>query len=361
MFTDNRQIGPMDSKHTRINSADRTQGDNVPPRLWLDSAEELVNKAQQWLNSAHGTKALAYLYVHGFTDKTIAECKIGYIPAKRDGSWLKQSVTKWGLPITDPAKPYVTLCEGILIPWYVGQQIWKLEVHRFTEPADSQHKNTCIRGSREIIYNINALRVDQTVVVCNSTFDAISGIQACQGAITFIAPGEIKNQAYRLWAQKCLQSARRILTLSANEANHNCFRSFSDTTLGQNLPQSIRIHLWDKNLNTMLQHGVDLHFWLKTEMETLKLCAKSNKPFIPTFAERMADLEAAEHKESGLYPKRSPICCQCSAPSEHFSPSGDAYCTEHYMCTGGHPPQWVLSAHNIWLCACVHKRRLLYL
>ena len=369
--TEYTEIERTKLKHADYRCEDRSQEECVPCRQWWDSAQHLVNKAQQWIKSPYGKKARTYLYACGLTDKIIDEYKLGYIPTGKDGSWLKQSLSSWGLPITDPDNPYITLYEGILVPWYVGEQIWRLEVYKLTTPVPDQPKSMAIKGSRDIIYNINALKPNETVIVCDSSLDALAGLQACRESFTFVALGDIRNQEYRLWAQKCLQIAKHVLFVSQGKTKDIDFERFAGSPillLRQHLPQSLFLMLWDKSLHAMLKNGIDFSTWLTFEIEHAKLTRMFTTPYIRPSRLKIAPetVQASARPEAGqenteLHAQRSPICCECGAPSKHFSPSGDGYCTEHYMCARGHVPQWVLSENNLWLCACVNKNRQRYL
>jgi hypothetical protein len=261
MNIDNTDSEHSNQKHKLKACEHSTNENRLPCQAWMDSAEELVYRAQKYLKSSHGTKALAYLHTHGFSDETIEECKLGYIPTGPDGRWLQQPLTKWGLPVIDPDKPHVTLFEGILSPWFVGKQIWKLEVQRFPTKSGEQPKAISIKGSLDALYNINALQPGRTVVLCESTFDAISGIQTCQNQAAFTTTGNMKLSQYPIWIEESLQQATQILVVIgsdiANTSNKPSIKPAAEFW-HQHLTHAARAYAWDQSLNAMLQHNKNI-------------------------------------------------------------------------------------------------------
>ena len=129
---------------------------------------------------------------------------MGYIPFKDAAKpyFLRELRTAWGLSQRDEkGKSWQYLYEGILIPWYVDGQLWKLNVRRLTGLApDNIHKYLPITGSVDALYNADALSLEKPAILCESEFDALSGMQACQGLdVSFVATGSTSKARDPLW------------------------------------------------------------------------------------------------------------------------------------------------------------------
>ena len=264
---------PKQNKFTGVDK------DDIPCEEWRANAESLVHVGQKWLRSPRGAQALAYLYGRGFTDDIIDTYRLGYIPAGPDGKWIQEPLEKWGLEVNPkiPDKKTLTLFEGVLIPWYVGDQIWKLEVRKLHAKTDDKNKIPSIMGSKDTLYNVNAMQsgraTGQTIVPCESAFDALSGIQTCGDQAVFVATGGTKQAQQPLWIGLLRRAARVLVAFDNDEADAQGHKAGDDAANEwiKVLPNATRAYPWAHDLNDMLKQGLDIPAWLANEIESAAL------------------------------------------------------------------------------------------
>jgi hypothetical protein len=247
-----------------------------PCEAWQERASGLIHEAQKMLWSKHGRKALDYLHQRGFTDETIHAAQLGYIPVDKDGRWFKQPLEDWGLSVTDPEKPDITLFEGILIPWCIGGVPWKLEVRRLTN-VDPERKLPQIRGSADCFYHFDALQKGQPVVLVESALDALSGMQACcNGEVVFLATGGVKKVQHAFWRAALKQASCVLLAFDSDEPGNAGADLWKD-----NLPRAIRWPPPAHDINDMLTGGLDIREWVRDGIAFYTLL-HSPAPAIPS-------------------------------------------------------------------------------
>ncbi len=245
---------------------------NPPGEQWQERAEALIQQAQKRLWSPLGATALEYLRGRGFTDKTIRLAQLGYIPFKdaEKTYFYRELRTAWGLSERDEkGKSWQYLYEGILIPWYVGGQLWKLNVRRLTGLApDNTHKYLPIMGSVDALYNADALSLDKPAILCESEFDALAGMQACQDInVAFVATGSTSKARDALWIERINKATYTLIAFDDDEEK-NGKRAGDEGALYWRgvLPRSLQILPWEHDVNDMLKAGVPLQEWVTLEM-----------------------------------------------------------------------------------------------
>ncbi len=240
---------------------------SAPADKWRSRAEAIVHMAQQVLWAPRGNNALEELCRRGFTDELILERKFGYIPTGSDGKWLKDSVDEWGL--SD-------------IPWYVKDparrvdqdQIWKLEVRRLTNPGPN--KIPTIIGSRDTLYNLDAIQPGKPAVLTEAAFDAASGIQVCGDEAAFVATGGVDKAKYEQWVKRLEQASCVLVAFDDDEPNEQGKRAGDEGAQFwmDALPNAMRYLPWGHDLNDLLRDGKDIRRWL---MKGLKSYERLNK------------------------------------------------------------------------------------
>jgi DNA primase (bacterial type) len=354
----------------------------LEPAQVTPPAEQWQKQGQLWIHTlrrrqtlSRCTHALDYLHARGFSDASIQKFHLQYIPAV-NGAWIEDNPEHWGLSPDDFKDGKMRLPEGILIPWQFEGQLWKLEVRRLSE-ARPDMKIVSLRGSKDTLFNLDAVQPGKPVVLCESASDAIAGDQACGDLAAFVATGGVGKARCDQWINLLAQAPSVLVAFDDDEPDENGMRvgdkgaEFWTATL----PNAIRWVPDAHDLNDMLKAGKDIREWLKEGMETYALIENAkNVPVKPVPQQpepeatpvratpdhevpilRLLQLKqlgaGAASCEQGSQAKQQ-TCCSCSTPAEHFSPSGDGYCTEHYVCAGGHVPRWV-EIDGLWLCACV--------
>lgn len=187
------QFGAEKPNRRHVNSKD-----TAPSKKWQEAAMLIVERAERYLwhpGSAEGRKALAYLRGRGLKDETIRAARLGCVPLK-DDKWYVGSFEDWGLdPEQYPNKEGVKVPDGILIPWFVGGQLWKLAVKRpGQEPPYGQ-----VIGSSEPLYNVDALQYDEICMMVEGELDALSVIQEAGDLVNCVATGSSGKGRANRW------------------------------------------------------------------------------------------------------------------------------------------------------------------
>ncbi len=235
-----------------------------PPKVWQDRAAAVIHHAQCFLWSPRGQHALDYLRQRGFTDDTIRMAVLGYIPYIGEGRWYQDGPELWGLSRGDDPQDGVWLPEGILIPWYAGRHIWKLHIRRLSGLRDGDAKYVQVKGSREGLYNVDTIRVDTPLVVCEGEFDALAGQQVCSDVASWVATGATTRARRERWLAQMVLASPVLVAYDDDVPDRNGKRageegaSYSEKTL----PHALQWLPWAHDLNEMLTQGYDLLAWI---------------------------------------------------------------------------------------------------
>lgn len=116
----------------------------APGDAWQQAARAHVNEAIATLWAPEGARALAYLKGRGFTERTIRLGLLGYCPADR---WARRS--DFGLEDVEDTKTgrvttQLRLHRGIVIPWVIDGQLWRVETRRPVTGDDWE----CVPGAQ---------------------------------------------------------------------------------------------------------------------------------------------------------------------------------------------------------------------
>ena len=236
-----------------------------PPKAWQDRAAAVIHHAQRFLWSRRGQHALGYLRQRGFTDDTIRAAALGYIPYTGDGRWHQDAPEHWGSFRGDDLQNGVWLPEGILIPWYAGAHIWKLHIRRLSGLKDGDAKYVQVKGSREGLYNVDAIRVDTTLVVCEGEFDALAGQQECFKLAAWVATGATTRARRERWLAQMGLASLVLVAYDEDVPDKNGKRSGEEgaTYWESTLPHAMRWPPWMHDLNEMMQQGYNLYTWVE--------------------------------------------------------------------------------------------------
>ncbi len=242
-----------------------------PPRAWQERAAVVVHQAQRVLWSRRGQSALDYLRRRGLTEETIRTAELGYIPLARDGRWFKDDGACWGIGGEGSCEASVWLPEGVVIPWSADGHLWRLSVRRLSGLADGDARYVQIRGSREGLYNIDALRNEGPLVLCEGEFDALSGQQVCGDAATFVATGATTRARRNRWLARVAGASCVLVAYDDDPADGKGKRA-GDAGAAywvKSLSHAIRWLPWAHDVNEMLTLGQDLCAWVALGVSSL--------------------------------------------------------------------------------------------
>jgi DNA primase len=182
----------------------------MPPTLvWQTRAWELVVQAQDALWSARGARALAWLRRRGLTEANISRAGLGY---QITDTWENRA--DWGLPLeADKPKP-VWLPRGIVIPWFIGADLWRINIRR---PAGDP-KYIGPAGFGNALYNADQITPDRPVVLVEGELDALSLEQTANDLVVPAATGSVSGARRARWIATLAIAPLVLIAFDADQA-----------------------------------------------------------------------------------------------------------------------------------------------
>jgi DNA primase len=210
--------------------------DEPPNKIWMEAAEMFCWRAQKYLFSPGGERGLNYLHKRGFTNETIKRARLGFCP-----DWYNDSLDAWGLATNQTEEESLRIPEGIIIPWIVGNAIWKLSVRR---PNKSYFQVT---GSSDALYGIDDLLPDRPVFLFESEFDKLSADQEAGNIAAMIATGGASKGQTTPLRHKLKQASHRLIGFDNDVAGNE------GAEYWLKMPNTLRWIPWGHDINEALQ------------------------------------------------------------------------------------------------------------
>jgi hypothetical protein len=266
-----------------------------PGEQWQRRAWQLIERAQAclwnedgWFNEVDWQEkdtqtgelkvrkmsVVDYLFSRGLSAETLRFWKIGYIPYQA-GGFRSDKAALWGLDGDD-----VILHHGILIPWIIGDQVWRLKIKHLAAGADrgeKPQKYSQIRGAggTHPIYMVQTVEWQETVVFCEGEFDALLLWQELGGFNNQLAGvvtlgssvGIEKNNASALvsFGLYLVGSKLRLVAYDLDEAG--CKGAEGLAWLGHSRRIQVpRVRPYDKDITDYWCAGGDLRAWIEKEL-----------------------------------------------------------------------------------------------
>lgn len=224
-----------------------------PCTAWQACGGAFVSYAEQNLWSDPGDTAWDWLWERGFRESTIARARLGYNPRA-----LLTSRAKWGLPPDDQGGDTLGLPAGVVIPYYVGGALWKIEVRRLVL-REGEKKYKTIAGSSNALYNADALRPNHPAAICEGAFDALAISQAAREIAAPVACGTTTGARRIRWIAQLGACLPVLVTMDADDAGEGNGRYWLDV-LGA------RAKRWAPIVDdpaAMLRMGLDVRGWIQ--------------------------------------------------------------------------------------------------
>jgi hypothetical protein len=304
--------------------------DDPPCKEWQSFAQTLVDKAQAYLWEK-GHDALSYLLKRGFSEATIRQANLGYIPLSKDGTWYSRPFSDWGLTdemLSDRQreKGCVKVPNGIIIPWYCGENLYKLAVKRF-EAGPNEPRYGQVVGSRDSLFNADSLARGKPVMLVEGELDCLSCQQEAGDLIAPIATGSTAKGRTPLWIARLASQASTILLSFDNDENGAGDKA-ADEWL-EILPNALRWPPLSHDVNQMLQDGKDIKKWVSRELGLATMAPVVDEPVVvqpeplepfPVWLTRIeAEIDALPGKEEIW-------CCQCDGDMDSYTPDMKPLC-----------------------------------
>lgn len=147
-----------------------------PTRQWKGDALRAVEACELVLWSSEGERARAWLAARGLTESTLRRWRIGLCP----GSEVHpDNGSRRGCAFGE-----VWVDRGITIPWFAGEEVWKIQVRRAVRPGE-RWKYSCVKGGGECLFG--ALGNQDAAFVVEGELDAMllhQEVGECAGVVT---------------------------------------------------------------------------------------------------------------------------------------------------------------------------------
>jgi hypothetical protein len=220
----------------------------------------------QLMDPSTGARAKAWLNTQrGLNDITLRNYGIGYNPADR-----YEDRALWGLPPETAAQTgrakRVWLPRGIVIPWIIDDQLWRVNIRRPTGVP----KYTGPAGSSNGLFNADKLysatNSPGPVALVEGEIDAMTIDQWAGNLITPVATGSTAGSRCTRWIAKL---ALAPLVLVAYDVDENGAGDKAAAWWLNVLPNARRWRpLWS-DVNDMAVDGADLRAWVRAGIEEL--------------------------------------------------------------------------------------------
>lgn len=277
----------------------------APPIEWQESAKAFVRHCEDILWSEQGQPALDYLRARGLKDETIKMARLGYNPAE-----MKRPGQKWG------SKKAVTLYQGIVIPWFIGDDIWRLTIRDETV-AEGNERYRQVSGGSNGLYLGFSLGLDRPVILVEGEIDALSIAQEAGHHISVVATGSTEGGHTARWVVELARKDLVLVAFDAEEKGDEAAQWWTDR-----LENAHRLRPWWCDANQMLQDGIDLlNDWILPAIDAI-LAEQIYAEPVPT--SQVAD----------KIPDDCTLCGKCLDQDKEtvavYSYGEDMYCGEHY-------------------------------
>jgi hypothetical protein len=231
---------------------------NAPDRLWQAQAAKFV----KWAQVRTSETALEYLKVRGLTTQTVIAAHLGYNPM---GRWSERA--NWGLE-ADGENTRMWIPQGIVIPWYVGGELWKLQVRKDATRSKDDERYKTLPGSANALYNVDSLRDNEPAMLVEGPFDALA-VQQVAGDVVGVAACGTSGARRAKWYSMLALCSPVLVSLDADPAGDSASQVWSDI-----LQDGKRHRPFYADPSQMLQDGADVRGWVlaglgRTEPEAL--------------------------------------------------------------------------------------------
>jgi len=219
----------------------------LPPNAqWQKRAREIMAETQPVLWSDAGRRARAWLIGRGLSEETIRAAGLGFNPEDRH-----EDRRQWGLP---PGRQ-IWFPRGIVIPWEIGGDVWRLNVRR----AQNNPKYAQPAGGANGLYNADALTGGCVALLCEGEIDALTVAQHAGELVVPVATGSTSGSRKARWIARVAGCSAVLVAFDndPNEAGENASRYWVET-----LANAVRWRPYWADANAMAQEGADLRVWI---------------------------------------------------------------------------------------------------
>ena len=228
-----------------------------PSDKWQARARRVMERAENCLWTDEGAGARKWLHLRGFDETTLRLARIGYNPETQfeDGR-------AWGMDCDTVAVP-----DGIVIPWIIGEDIWKLNVRlgresqAYWKEQGTPKKYSMVKGSRNALYRADMAIPGRPVVLTEGEFDALTVQQEGAGLAYAVATGSTGGARKLRWRVRLQRASAVLVAFDNDRAGEEAAAWWTDQ-----LPNGRRCRPYRddfNDLNEMLQDGESVKAWIE--------------------------------------------------------------------------------------------------
>jgi DNA primase len=226
-----------------------------PGEVWQARARAFVERCEQTLWTPAGAPARDYLHRRGLQDDTIQAKRLGYHPTER---WEHPDL--WGLP---PEHQKIHLLQGIVFPWYVGSELWRVLFRREGDDIPKDERYRPIAGGGNTLYQVDTLQPNAPAMLVEGVLDALAVWQEAGDLIAVVAAGTTSGRRER-WIGRLDLASTVLVALDADQAGDTA----SEWWLKALGSQARRWRPFYGDPTAMLQDGADLRTWVREGLAT---------------------------------------------------------------------------------------------
>jgi len=220
----------------------------APNVTWQAQARAFVEtcEAALWADSARAVRR--GLATRGIDEQTAKDARLGWNDIER-----RYPGATWGVD----HKRTVWLPRGLVIPWEVGGELWRVNIRR--PRADITHGKKYIgpAGFANALYNADALAAGGVAVLVEGELDALTIAQHAGDLAAPVATGSTHGARRGKWAARLALASTVLVAFDADEPGEDAAAYW----LGV-LTNAYRLRPFWSDANQMAQDGADLRQWL---------------------------------------------------------------------------------------------------
>jgi DNA primase len=254
-----------------------------PPSLqWQRRAGEFLRYARDQLWNGPDPWPLDYLRGRGLSDALIEAAELGYNPKP-----MHDKPERWGLEPAD-GKKGVWLGQGIVIPWEIDEELWRLNVRlRFPIKDRKTGKQTKYLGPRGLangLYGADTLGISRPAILVEGEIDALTIAQYAGDLVSVAATGSTHGARLARWVA-CLSLPPLVLVAFDNDPETAAGDAAAAWWL-DTLANARRWRPYWRDVNQMARDGASVRGWVEaglSQATELSPAARqpNNKPFAP--------------------------------------------------------------------------------
>lgn len=233
--------------------------DQPPNKQWQLTGMDFVQRAERYLWLEKARHALDYLHGRGLTDETIRRFYLGYCPGK-----FIDSLENWGIEPGQTSKSHITIPEGIIIPWFGDDHLWKIAVKRLDVPAGERSYGQVV-GSSDGLYNVDSIKSGTPAMLFEGEFDALSVIQEAGDLVSVVAAGGASKAQSGRWIARLVLCSSVLIAfdIDDNQAGDSGSQDWLHI-----LTNALRWRPLAHDGNDMLRAGMPIRLWVEIGLKT---------------------------------------------------------------------------------------------